>query len=45
MAENKDEIHHLLYECITKLADKNTLYATLFGLINIRNYHFIAEVI
>jgi hypothetical protein len=44
MGGNKDEIQHLLYECISKLPEKYTLYATLIGLVNVRNYNFVVEV-
>ena len=44
MATDKDEIQHLLYECISKLPEKYTLYATLLVLVNIKNYNFVVEV-
>ena len=41
----KAKILKILSECALKLPDKCTIYTTLIGLLNTKNYNFGGEVI
>jgi nuclear cap-binding protein subunit 1 len=40
----KVKILKILTECAVKLPDKTTIYTTLIGLLNTKNYNFGGEV-
>jgi nuclear cap-binding protein subunit 1 len=44
LATNKGRIMRILTESVVKMPEKCTLYSTLLGLMNIKNYSFGAEV-
>ena len=45
VAERSAEIISILIECASKLPEKQSIYSTLIGLLNLRNPNFVEEVI
>ncbi|GFT18086.1 nuclear cap-binding protein subunit 1 [Nephila pilipes] len=41
----KAKIMRILGECVTRLPEKTTIYTTLVGLLNVRNYNFGGEFV
>ncbi|KFM79485.1 Nuclear cap-binding protein subunit 1, partial [Stegodyphus mimosarum] len=41
----KTKIMRILGECVTRLPEKTSIYTTLVGLLNVRNYNFGGEFV
>ena len=45
VVERSAEIISILIECASKLPEKQSIYSTLIGLLNLRNPDFVEQVI